>query len=246
MTRQLDTITTQLGTIQGIVATLPTWPALQGTLTPINAAIRDLSHTVSAPLSQALAPTRAQVPPTRVTTQPALAPTRPPVGPSGTTTHPAPPMPLPRTKSRSTPLNSCSSFSLDPDIPRYDPDTGSCYGDPRASTDKFPDSWEANAFREGKYPNLTTFIAGHLAPNCPKTQPSYAKATSSSAPKGKKNKRSLTAAKVASARNSVPATQAPKSLPTAQRCFYAPRTSPSEHSQAALIAATFPTLLPAS
>jgi len=34
--------------------------------------------------------------------------------------------------------------------------------------------------------------------------------------------------------------QRPKSLPTAERRFYAPRSSPSEHPQASLIAATFP------
>jgi len=53
------------------------------------------------------------------------------------------------------------------------------------------------AFLEGKYPDPTTFIAGHLAPDSPKTQPSYAKGASSGTPKGKKNKSSLTAAKVA-------------------------------------------------
>ena len=139
-----------------------------------------------------------------------------------------------------TPPDRGSSSSFDPDIPRYDPDTRSFYGDPRASADKFSDSWEANAFREGKYPDPTTCIAGHLAPDCPKTQPSYAKAALSGAPKGKKNRSSRTGAKVTSATNSVPATQAPKSLPTAERRFYAPRSSPSEHPQAAQIAATFP------
>jgi len=49
MTRQLDTITTQLGTIQGIVATLPTTAALNSKLSPIHASLRDLSQRVSAP-----------------------------------------------------------------------------------------------------------------------------------------------------------------------------------------------------
>jgi len=239
-TRQLDPITTQLGNIQATVATLLTWPAREGTLALINTAICDLSQRVSAPPSPAPAPTRAHIPPTSVTTQPTPAPARPPVRPSGATTHPAPPMPLPRAKSRVTPADRGCSSSFDPDIPRYDPETRSFYGEPRAYADKFPDSWEANGFREGKYPDPTTFIAGHLAPDCPKTQPSYAKAASSGAPKGKMNKSSLTAAKVASASNSVPATQALKSLPLAERRFYAPRSSPLEHPQAALIAATFP------
>ena len=43
MTGQLDPITTQLGNIQAVVATLPTFPPLGTTLTPINASLRDLS-----------------------------------------------------------------------------------------------------------------------------------------------------------------------------------------------------------
>jgi len=242
MTRQLDSITTQignitaqLGTIQAATHTMPTWTALEGVLTPINAAIRDLSHRVSAPAPQAPAPTRPPVPPTGATTRQAPPPTRPVVPPSGT--HAPPP---PRPKTRAPPPDRAPSASFDPDIPRYDVDTRSFYGDPRAYADKFPDSWEANAFREGKYPDPTTFIAGHLAPDCPKPQRSYAKVASAGAPKGKKNKGSLTAAQVASASNSVPASQPPKSLPTAERRFYAPRSSPSEHQQASLIAASFP------
>jgi len=139
-----------------------------------------------------------------------------------------------------TPPDQGFSSSFDPHIPSYDPETRCFYSYPRAYAERFPNSWEANGFREGKYPEPTTFIARHLAPDCPKTQPSYAKAAWSRAPKGKKNKSTLTAVKVPSASNSVPATQAPKSLPTAERTFYAPDSSPSEHPQAALIAATFP------
>jgi len=216
MTRQLDTITTQLGNIQSMVATLPTYPAVEKVfetaLAPINASLRDLSQRVSA-APYPLVP----------------APTRPSGPPTSTTTHPIPPPPQVRTKTRAPPPNKASPASFDPEIPRYDPDTRSFYGNPRAYADKFPDSWEANAFREGKYPDPTTFIAGHLAPDCPKTQPSYAQAASTGAPKGKKNKSSLTAAKVASASNTVPVPQRPMSLPTAERRFYAPRSSPSEH-----------------
>jgi len=89
-------------------------------------------------------------------------------------------------------------------------------------------------------PCPTTFIARHLAPDCPKPQQSYALATSTGAPKFRKNKSSLTAAKVAAAGNTVPDIQPPKSLPTAERRFYAPRSSPSEHQPASPIAATFP------
>jgi len=88
MTRQLDTVTTQLGTLQGIVATLPTTAALDCKLSPIQASLRDLSQRVSAaPHPHAPAPTRPSVPPT------------------GPTTHPMPPPPPPqvRTKARAPP-----------------------------------------------------------------------------------------------------------------------------------------------
>jgi len=77
MTRQLDTIITQLGNIQQAVHTMPTWTALEGTLASINAAIRDLSHRVAAPPPQAPAPTRPPIPPTGATArqdQPTLGP----------------------------------------------------------------------------------------------------------------------------------------------------------------------------
>ena len=138
------------------------------------------------------------------------------------------------------PPNRGSSWAFNPDIPRYDPDTRSFNGNPRAYAAKFPDLWEANAFREGKYPDPTTFISGHLARDYPKPQPSYAQATATGAPKGKKTKSTLTAAKVASTSIVVPVVQALKSLPTAERWFYAPRSSPSEHPQAPLAVAFAP------
>ena len=235
MTCQLDTITTQLGNIQQAVHTMPTWMALEGTLAPINAAIRDLSHRVAAPPPQAPAPTGPNVPPAGATTRQAPPQIRNPVPPTGTTR-----LPPPKPKAHALPPSKGSSSSFDPDIPRYDVDTRSFYGNPRAYADKFPNSWEANAFREGRDPDPTTFISAHLAPDCSKPQQAYAKAALNDALKGKKNKSSLTAAQVASASNSVPALQPPKSLPTAERRFYAPHSSPSEHQQPSLIAATFP------
>jgi len=82
LTRQLDTITTQLGNIQAMVATLPTYPAVEKvfetTLAPINASLRDLSQRVSAATHpQAQAPARAPIPPTSVTTQPTPLPAQP-------------------------------------------------------------------------------------------------------------------------------------------------------------------------
>ena len=78
MTRQLDTIITQLGTMQCIVATLPTSSALDTRLAPINASLHDLSQRVLAtPPPPVQAPTRAPVPPTSVTTRPTPLPARP-------------------------------------------------------------------------------------------------------------------------------------------------------------------------
>jgi len=93
MTRQLDTITTQLGTIQSIVATRPTGSAIDSRLAPINPSLRDLSQRVSAaPPPHMPAPPRAPVPPTSVTTRPSTLPVQP--------TQPAPPPVQPRPKGR--------------------------------------------------------------------------------------------------------------------------------------------------
>jgi len=118
MTRQLDTITTQLGTIQSIVATLPTNTALDSRLSPIKASRRDLSQRVSAaPPLHVQAPTRAPVPPTSVTTRPTPLQTQP------------------QAKGRAPPPKAPSSCSFDPDSPRYDPVRCAFYGDPRAYAD---------------------------------------------------------------------------------------------------------------
>ena len=82
MTRQLDTVTTQLGNIESMVATLPTYPAvekvLETALAPINASLRDLLQRVSAaPPPQMPAPTRAQDPLSSATACPTRLPTQP-------------------------------------------------------------------------------------------------------------------------------------------------------------------------
>ena len=105
MTRHLDTITTQLGTIQSIVATLTTNSALDSKLAPINASLRDLSQRMSAaPPSQVLVHTRQQVPPSGATTRLAPAPTQPPFPPTSATTRPIPLPAQPRAKTRAPPL----------------------------------------------------------------------------------------------------------------------------------------------
>jgi len=81
---------------------------------------------------------------------------------------------------------------------------------------------------------------GHLDPDCPKLQPLYAQVASSSAlKKGKKYKNTTTASNVAAVSNIGSAPQTPKSLPTAVRRFHTPHSSPTEHTESLLIAATF-------
>jgi len=111
----------------------------------------------------------------------------------------------------------------------------------RPYPDKLPDSWEANVFRDGKYPEPLSFVSGHLDPDCPQPQQTYAQtATAVASKKGNKRKSPPTAAQVASVSNSVQNAPARKGLPMGERMFYAPRSYPSGHDQAPLIAATFP------
>ena len=76
MTCQLDTITTQLGNIPSVVATLHTFPAREGALSQINTCLRDLSQRVSAvPPTQPPASARPPLP--RLVLPHALRPHRP-------------------------------------------------------------------------------------------------------------------------------------------------------------------------
>jgi len=80
-----------------------------------------------------------------------------------------------------------------------------CNGDPSAYAPRFPESWKASTFGDGKYPDPSSFASGHVDPTCPKPQPSYAQVASACASrKGKKNKNSSIASKVAVGVNSVP------------------------------------------
>jgi len=103
MTKQLDTVTTQLTTVQSIVATLPTSSALDSKLSLINASLPDLSQRVNA------------------------APPSPP-GPTSALSSPdwcgytsCGPTPCPHT-SCPHPNVSSNTMGFDLDIPRYDPD----------------------------------------------------------------------------------------------------------------------------
>lgn len=99
-------------------------------------------------------------------------------------------------------------------------------------------------FQEGKDPDTCLFISRRLDPDCPKPHHSYALAATAGVPKkGNKLNSSLTVAQVASVSHTVPAILAPKWLSAAERRLYPPRSTPSLHNQAPLIAATFPNIV---
>jgi len=77
MTRQLHVLTTQMGNIQSMVATLPTFLAMENALSPINMSIRDLLHRTTTAPTPAPAPARPVVSPTCSTTRAASAPPPP-------------------------------------------------------------------------------------------------------------------------------------------------------------------------
>lgn len=133
-----------------------------------------------------------------------------------------------------------NSAGFDPHNRRYEPVKGILYRNTWAYADRFPESWEPNPFRDGKYADPSSFIAGHLETDCPKPEQTYAQAAMEVLSKKEyKMKSSLTPVQVRSVSNTVPVFQAPKSLPAAERRFYAPRSSPSSHHQTAVIGATF-------
>jgi len=74
MTKQVDTITTQLATVQSIVATLPTSSAIDSRLSLINVALRDLSQRANTAPPVPSAPPRPTIPPTGVVARPAVPP----------------------------------------------------------------------------------------------------------------------------------------------------------------------------
>ena len=53
---------------------------------------------------------------------------------------------------------------MDPDISRFDTTTKTFFGNPEAYPAKFSTSWEANTFREEKYPPHSSFVLGNYDP----------------------------------------------------------------------------------
>ena len=119
-------------------------PVQDGATLPISNTLRDLSHRMAG----ALLP------------HPTLASS----GLSaGRATQAAPPKgaqaPHPQRPNPSQPKQG-----MDPDVPRYHPATKTFYGNPEAYGAKFPESWEAKTFNQGRYPAANTFSPVHEDP----------------------------------------------------------------------------------
>src|SRR5437879_5311235 len=86
----------------------------------------------------------------------------------------APPGPGPRTapKPRGPPPPATESATgYDFDTPCYDTSTSRWYGNPAAVAIKNPRSWEAQHYREGKYPPAADFLPGNENPEERRTRP---------------------------------------------------------------------------
>ena len=85
MTKQLDTLTTKLATVQSIMASLHTASALDNKHSPINTSLRDLSQRVNTTPHDPSAPSQPTIPPPGVVTrQEALPPVPRPRAPPRT------------------------------------------------------------------------------------------------------------------------------------------------------------------
>ena len=194
-------------------------------LPPLNSALRDLSHRVSAP------PPPRQSPQAPLVQRASAAPARPPPSASGKN-------PSPRPHDPPTPL-----YNVDPSLhcPYYDTRLWIMFGDPELYATAFPHSWEAEQFGTGKY-DLSKFTPATQPPDYkPKHFPTYAQAAGSGRPPSCKRGKKSTTTEVAhpAVEPSKPAT----SLPLASRHFLAIKETPSPHPLAARITKTFPDIV---
>jgi hypothetical protein len=151
------------------------------------------------------------------------------------------PQPPPSNTQWSTP-------QMDPDLPRFDTTTSppTMYGNPEAYAQKYPHTWEANEFRQGKYAPLAQWKLGHLDPlwrdtrTLPNPPISYAQAAAPpNQGKGKRGKKPPTAQGVATASRQAFSRPRPP-LPQAERRFFSSRTTLSPHPEAKRIMARIP------
>ena len=233
--KQLDTVNTRLvelpkeneqlrEKIQDVSSVLANDVATSEELDPLNSALLDLSHRVSAPPPPRQPPQALQAQQTGT----------PPAGP---------PPPAPGKNPAPLPQNLFTHpDNIDPSVhcPYYDTNLGKMFGDPELYAKAFPHSWEAEQFRAGKY-DLWKFTPATQHPDYkPKHLPTYAQAAGSGRSWGKKRKKA-TATEVAHPAGEPlkPAT----SLPFASRRLFAVRETPLPHPQAAHISKTFPDIV---
>ena len=205
-----------------------TSPVLQHNeaIASLQASVRDLSQRVMA---------SATARPSQATAQP------PPPARSAHANQRQPPRP--HQAAADKPATS-SPGQFDTDCPLYDTTTHKWHGNPAAYAAKHPRSYEAQMWRDGKYPDITKFLSpAPAAPGQPgpSSRPIYANvaAPNPGRPKKKnKGKSVATAAQVAASSSSVAPEKGTAALPAAARRFIAPRASPLPHQDPLRIAAT--------
>ena len=243
----LESLSTEIYDLSSQVANLDFSPH-PSNLAPMQASLRDIASRLQSAALASFPPQRPNVP-----QQATYSSSGSPLAPTSTTNPtrqekgkerapPAPPTPPPNTV--------LPSPSAAPDLPRYDMSTSppTMYGNPEAFAKKYPHTWEAEQFANGKYPPGPSWTPGHLDRNwrppttmSSKATPTYAQAAAPPA-KGKKcpqAKGPVSGSSVAVASGDV-LTKSPPRLPQAVgRCF-ASRTTFEPHPEALQIAAYFP------
>ncbi|PWW73085.1 hypothetical protein C7212DRAFT_347251 [Tuber magnatum] len=128
------------------------------------------------------------------------------------------------------------------DIPCYSTTEHKWYRNSVAYAAKFRRSWEAQTFREGKYPPLSEF---HPHPSSARQIATQSDAQAASSGKGgrgkgKRKKQPTTAAQVAAGEAHRGNAVSSRNPPAAERRFFAPHAAPSPYPQSNLIAASRP------
>ena len=150
--------------------------------------------------------------PTQATAQPPLPVRSAPAGQR------QPPRPLQAAAGK---LALSAPAQFDTDCPSYDPTSRKWYGNPAGWAAKHPRSYEAQMWRDGKYPDITEFLSpAPAAPgqSGPSSRPTYANVAAPDPGKPKKKNKGksvATAAQVAASSSSVAPEKGTAPLPAA-------------------------------
>ena len=243
----LENLSTEIHNLSSQVANLDLSPQPPN-LAPLQASLREIASRLPSAAQASFPPQHPNVP--QQATHPPSGSCPAPTSNTNPTrqekgkerTPPAPPPPPPNTV--------LPSPSADPDLPRYDMSTSppTLYGNPEAFARKYPHTWEAEEFANGKYPPGSPWTPSHWDPNwrppttmTPKATPTSAQAVTAPA-KGKKGRqaRSPVLASSFAVASREGFTKSPPPLPQAVRRFFASRTTFEPHPEALNIAAHFP------